>query len=149
MCWLRIKRIGGLSRSWPRRARQNEISIASIVINMLSIGHASSQRVKRSMHVRKYQQLLDENSGPIRSPCMCPKRRSDGAKDIIGETVCLNTFVHWHGIQHILVLCFICLSIPGQQYLDLIKRKVALPPPCAYSSSPLNTDHLSFVEISK
>lgn len=41
------------------------------------------------------------------------------------ETVCLNTLVRWLCMQH-LVQYLISLSISGHQYLNLIKREVAL-----------------------
>lgn len=60
----------------PKRDIHCVVSVTTTVYaDMLSIGHASSQRVKLSTHVTKYLQMLDGDSGPTRSTCMCPKRR--------------------------------------------------------------------------
>lgn len=112
--------------------------VATVCADMLSMGHASGQRVKRSTHVSKYLHPLEGGSGPTKSICICPKRRSGGANGVKGETVYLNTFVRCHCMQH-LSQYLICLFIPGQQYLFPIRRKVALPPPWAWPCRPSKT----------
>jgi hypothetical protein len=126
--------VGDAETGNPERLRV----VATVYVHILSISHASGQRVYRSTHVNKYLEPSDGGNRPTKSTCMCPKRRSGGAKGFIGGTVCLNTLVRWHFMQH-LVQYLIRLFIPGQQYRVLIRSDVALESPWAWPCSPSNT----------